>query len=123
MRYRKKAEDENGDGAYFERLVDFRLASTFDVSQSEGEPLPQIAELLDGSVERYGQVMGAIGAVSPMPVEFEEIPEGVGRPSTSLAQGPARPGRRGTGRDACSPCQRRGRGRKKGPGPHGPGSP
>lgn len=77
VRYRKKVEDEDGDEAVVERLAGFRLVSTFDVSQTEGEPLPQIAELLDGSVERYEQVMGAIEATSPVPVGFEEMPEGV----------------------------------------------
>ena len=75
--YRRKVEDEDGDEAVVERLAGFRLASTFDVSQTDGEPLPQIAELLDGSVERYEQVMGAIEAASPVPVSFEEMPAGV----------------------------------------------
>ena len=77
VRYRKKVEDEDGDEAVVERLAGFRLVSTFDVSQTDGEPLPQIAELLDGSVERYEQVMGAIEAASPVPVGFEDMPEGV----------------------------------------------
>lgn len=77
VRYRRKVEDDDGDEAVVERLAGFRLASTFDVSQTEGEPLPQIAELLDGSVERYGQVMRAIEKAAPVPVGFEEMPEGV----------------------------------------------
>lgn len=77
VRYRKKVEDEDGDEAVVERLAGFRLVSTFDVSQTDGEPLPQIAELLDGTMERYEQVMGAIEAASPVPVGFEEMPEGV----------------------------------------------
>ena len=75
VRYRRKVEDENGDEAVVERLAGFRLVSTFGVSQTEGEPLPQIAELLDGSVARYEQVMGAIEAASPVPAGFEEMPE------------------------------------------------
>jgi antirestriction protein ArdC len=77
VRYRRKVEGEDGDEAVVERLAGFRLASTFDVSQTEGEPLPQIAELLDGSVERYEQVMGAIEAASPVPVGFEKMHAGV----------------------------------------------
>lgn len=76
-RYRRKVEDEDGDEAVVERLACFRLAGTFDVSQTDGEPLPQIAELLDGSVERYGQVMGAIEEAAPAPVGFEEMPASV----------------------------------------------
>ncbi|MDY5662217.1 MAG: ArdC family protein [Coriobacteriales bacterium] len=75
VRYRKKVEDEDGDEAVVERLAGFRLVSTFGVSQTDGEPLPQIAELLDGSVARYEQVMGAIEAASPVPAGFEEMPE------------------------------------------------
>lgn len=74
MRYHRKVEDGDGDEAVVERVAGFRLASTFDISQTEGEPLPQIAELLDGSAERYGQVMSAIEAAPPVPVGFEEIP-------------------------------------------------
>lgn len=75
VRYRRKVEDESGDEAVVERLAGFRLVSTFGVSQTEGEPLPQIAELLDGSVARYEQLMGAIEAASPVPAGFEEMPE------------------------------------------------
>jgi antirestriction protein ArdC len=79
VRYRSKVEDEDGDGdvEVVERLAGFRLASTFDVSQTDGEPLPEVAEFLDGTVGCYERVMAAIVAASPVPVVFEEMPGGV----------------------------------------------
>lgn len=73
--YRSKVEDD--DVEVVERLAGFRLASTFDVSQTDGEPLPEVAELLDGTVGRFKRVMAAIVAASPVPVVFEEMPGGV----------------------------------------------
>jgi antirestriction protein ArdC len=77
VRYRRKVEDEDGDEAVVERLAGFRLASTFDVSQTDGDPLPEIAELIDGTVGRYEQVMLAIGKAALVPIGFEEMPGGV----------------------------------------------
>lgn len=77
VRYRRKVEDDDSNEAVVERLAGFRLASTFDVSQTEGEPLPQVVELLDGSAERYEQVMGAIEKAAPVPLGFEEMPASV----------------------------------------------
>lgn len=74
VRYRRKVEGEDGDEAVIEHLAGFRLASTFDLSQTDGDPLPEIAELLDGTVGRYEQVMLAIAAAAPVPIGFEEIP-------------------------------------------------
>lgn len=76
VRYRRKVEGEDGDEAVIEHLAGFRLASTFDVSQTDGDPLPEIAELLDGMVGRYEQVMLAIAQAAPVPIGFEEIPGG-----------------------------------------------
>ena len=52
------------------RLVGFKVGHVFDVSQTEGEPLPTIAEHVTGNVERYDEVMGAICAVSAYPVSI-----------------------------------------------------
>ena len=52
----------------------FRITSVFDVSQTEGEPLPEYAtpELM-GSVDDFSQFMKAIETVSPVPVRFDKI--------------------------------------------------
>lgn len=55
----------------------FKIVSVFDVSQTEGEPLPSIGvEELTGSVERYGEFFEALEQTSPVPIGFEDIPGG-----------------------------------------------
>ena len=55
----------------------FKIVSVFDVSQTEGEPLPSIGvEELTGSVERYGEFFKALEQTSPVPIGFEDIPSG-----------------------------------------------
>ena len=55
----------------------FKIVSVFDVSQTEGEPLPSIGvEELTGSVERYGEFFKALEQTSPVPIGFEDIPGG-----------------------------------------------
>lgn len=55
----------------------FRITTVFDVSQTEGEPLPELAtpELM-GSVENYEIFMQAIRDISPAPIRFDEIESG-----------------------------------------------
>lgn len=55
----------------------FKPVSTFDISQTDGEPLPQIgvAELV-GNVEGYELFMKAITESSPVPIGFENIESG-----------------------------------------------
>ncbi len=55
----------------------FKPVSTFDISQTDGEPMPQlgVAELI-GSVEGYNTLMEAIKDASPVPIGFENIESG-----------------------------------------------
>ena len=55
----------------------FRLATVFDISQTYGEPLPELEtpELM-GSVENFEIFMQAIREVSPVPIRFDEIESG-----------------------------------------------
>ena len=69
-----KSEDEEvpqGDGETTERrkLVGFKVGHVFDVSQTEGEPLPEIASQVSSGVPDFDSLMGAIKAVSAYPVE------------------------------------------------------
>lgn len=58
-------------------LTAFKPVSTFDLSQTEGEPLPTIGvSELTGSVEGYQILFEAIKAVSPVPIGFEDIKTG-----------------------------------------------
>lgn len=55
----------------------FKPVTVFDVSQTEGEPLPQLGvDELTGDVENYMAFFEALKAVAPFPVEFEEITTG-----------------------------------------------
>lgn len=58
-------------------MTGFKPVSTFDLSQTEGEPLPTLGvEELTGSVEGYAKLFEAIKEASPVPVAFEEIKGG-----------------------------------------------
>jgi len=55
----------------------FTVATVFDVSQTDGEPLPQLGvSELTGSVEHYKEFFAAVEKVSPVPVDFEKIKTG-----------------------------------------------
>ncbi len=54
----------------------FRPAYVFDVSQTSGEPLPTLANMLNGSVEEFEQMRDVLIAISPVPISFEEISGG-----------------------------------------------
>ena len=52
----------------------FRVATVFDVSQTYGDPLPELdAPELMGSVENYPIFMEAVKNVSPVPMRYAEI--------------------------------------------------
>ena len=53
----------------------FRVVSVFDVSQTEGRELPDIAvNELTGDVDRYKDFFAALEKTSPVPIGFEQIP-------------------------------------------------
>ena len=55
----------------------FKIVSVFDVSQTEGEPLPSIGvDELAGNVEQYEDFFKALEQISPVPMAFEDIPGG-----------------------------------------------
>lgn len=56
-----------------EKRLSFRSVSVFDVSQTDGKPLPQIAAELDGSVEDYELLLQAIRDTSDAPVTIEKF--------------------------------------------------
>jgi hypothetical protein len=57
--------------------VSFRAVPVFDVSQTEGDPLPELIETLTGDVARYELFLDALRAVSPLPIVFEDLPPDV----------------------------------------------
>lgn len=54
----------------------FKVVSVFDVSQTEGKPLPELSSDLTGSVEHYDAFMEAIKRSSPVPIDFKPIENG-----------------------------------------------
>ena len=53
----------------------YKVVSVFDVSQTEGKELPDIAvDELTGDVERYKDFFAALEKTSPVPIGFEQIP-------------------------------------------------
>lgn len=55
----------------------YKVVSVFDVSQTEGKKLPEIAENLQGNVKNYTDMVEALKIVSPVPISFEIIDGGV----------------------------------------------
>ena len=84
--YKKKREDEGeeDDKASARRdkplseetekiLVGFKIVNVFDIAQTEGEPLPEIAHKLDGTVDGYADFMKAIKEISPVPIILQTV--------------------------------------------------
>ena len=53
----------------------YKVVSVFDVSQTEGKPLPTLAENLTGDVKYFEIFMEALKRSSPVPLFFEKMPE------------------------------------------------
>lgn len=72
--------DKDGKPLTEEKTVQipaFKVVSVFDVSQTEGEPLPSIAvDELSGSVQDYQDFFRALEQASPVPIGFEDIEGG-----------------------------------------------
>jgi hypothetical protein len=68
--------DQNGNTVMEEseiKIPMFRVVSVFDVSQTEGRPLPEIVSDLTGDVHQYDTFMEAMCRASPVPVSIEPI--------------------------------------------------
>ncbi|MCM1329858.1 MAG: antirestriction protein ArdA, partial [Ruminococcus sp.] len=56
------------------KIPAYKVVSVFDVSQTEGKELPDIAvDELTGDVDRYKDFFAALEKTSPVPIGFEEI--------------------------------------------------
>ena len=51
----------------------FRPVKVFDVSQTDGKPLPELASPLSGSVPHYEAFLEALRRSAPVPMEFEPM--------------------------------------------------
>ncbi len=51
----------------------FKPVVVFDVSQTDGKPLPELASALSGNVKDYDIFMEAVKRSSPVPISFEQM--------------------------------------------------
>lgn len=58
------------------RLTHYRVVPVFDVSQTDGKPLPTIVNDLQGNVEHFDAFMEAVFRTSPVPIEITSIDNG-----------------------------------------------
>ena len=68
--------DENGDIITEEKTVQipmYKPVTVFDAAQTEGKPLPQLAENLTGDVQNYEVFMEALKRSAPVPISFEKL--------------------------------------------------
>ena len=68
--------DAEGKAVMEEREVEipmFRPVKVFDVSQTDGKPLPELASSLSGNVQNYEAFMEALRRSAPVPIEFEPM--------------------------------------------------
>ena len=91
--YKKKIEEEkldpdtklpmldaDGNVVTVEKTVTipmFKPVKVFDLSQTEGKPLPQLASDLAGNVENYPVFLEALKRSSPVPVSIEPMKSGM----------------------------------------------
>jgi hypothetical protein len=75
-RTKKPAKDAQGNTIYEEKEINmqgFKVVSVFDVSQTEGDPLPELASTLEGSVNQYKRLFTALRKSSPVPIDFADL--------------------------------------------------
>lgn len=70
--------DADGKAVMEEKEIEipmFRPVKVFDVSQTDGKPLPELASSLSGTVPHYEAFMEALRRSAPVPIEFEAMAE------------------------------------------------
>ena len=68
--------DADGKAVMEEKEIEipmFRPVKVFDVSQTDGKPLPELASSLSGNVQNYDAFMEALKRSAPVPIEFEPM--------------------------------------------------
>ena len=51
----------------------YKIVTVFDVQQTTGKPLPELASELNGEVAGFDKLLAKLIDISPMPVEFSEL--------------------------------------------------
>ena len=68
--------DADGKAVMEEKEIEipmFRPVKVFDVSQTDGKPLPDLASSLSGTVPHYEAFLEALRRSAPVPIEFEPM--------------------------------------------------
>lgn len=68
--------DADGKAVMEEKEIEipmFRPVKVFDISQTDGKPLPELAASLSGNVQNYEVFMEALRRSAPVPIEFEPM--------------------------------------------------
>lgn len=68
--------DADGKAVMEEKEIEiplFRPVKVFDVSQTDGKPLPELASSLSGTVPNYEAFLEALRRSAPVPIEFEPM--------------------------------------------------
>jgi len=77
MTYRKKVEDDNGDEKTETCIRGFKVVHIFDVSQTEGEDLPEFAGINGEPGERLAELEALISRAG-IGLRYEPLPHGTG---------------------------------------------
>ena len=68
--------DADGKAVMEEKEIEipmFRPVKVFDLSQTDGKPLPELASSLSGTVPHYETFLEAVRRSAPVPIEFEPM--------------------------------------------------
>lgn len=75
---RKSVKKEEAQEAPEEEVTRFRKVCVFDLSQTEGEPLPSfMIDQLEGAVDDYEDFLEQLELLAPVPVRFERLKDNV----------------------------------------------
>ena len=78
-RRQEEVEEAASDGSsstsiQWVQRMGFRTVTVFDVSQTEGKPLPELAKKLTGDAAQYESMVAALRGISPYPISIESFP-------------------------------------------------
>ena len=72
--------DADGKAVMEEKEIEipmFRPVKVFDLSQTDGKPLPELASALSGTVPHYEAFLEAMRRSAPVPIEFEPMADDI----------------------------------------------
>ena len=79
-KYRRTEQDVSEDTSEIKETdeereyITYHVGNVFDVSQTEGKPIPTIVHDLHGDVEEYEFFMEAVKQICPVPITRKELP-------------------------------------------------